>query len=262
MSRRTYALIGCVLSASCIALCIFAGIIIKPKVNDLLGAFVPNSTATSEPIHESTTPEVVPPEALAATPAPHSTVSPKIPFPTPYSPTALYHVSLDESYDIETYSVSGSAPQEIRRDLDRKGVIDQVSRNRFDAETRWQLDGNWNWQQSNHGCRLSEATLSLKVTLVLPTLDVSPSLPESVLQGWNAYIIKLKMHESEHIRLDVSLARKLRDDFAVFPGASDCTILRSQLQARYDSTLIAIKNQNIQYDILTDHGAKQGAVYP
>lgn len=265
MSQRQITIIGCVIAGVIlIALCCGAGAFLYMNANQFITAFQtsePSPTAESfTPVAESSLTATLEPDSTLQ-PNARATVSPRIPFPTPYSIATRYPATLAESYDVQPYSVSGNTPQEIRRALDQQGPFDESGR-RFDSDTRWQLDGNWNWQPTARGCEVKDAILKIQITLVIPTLAVIPSITGSLLSGWNHYIERLKVHEGGHIDMDLTLARKLRDDFANFPPAFDCNILQSQLQARFDSTSSTIKQLNIQYDNETNHGATQGAVYP
>jgi len=245
------ALAVCCVAASVIALAFAGG-----------GADLPPTTFTATP------PRYTP--ALTATPTKPGptptllpTVSPHIPFPTPAAASLRYPVTLNESYAVKPYAVVGNTPQEIRRSLNANGVTDpNEPGQRFDANVVWHLSGGWEGQPTANGCELKDAAFTLKVTLNIPALTIGPATTNELLQGWNAYVERLKLHEAGHIDTSVKQARKLRDDFGNFPPAPNCDTLDQRLQARFDQTIQTIKALDIRYDADTQHGATQGAVYP
>jgi len=83
-----------------------------------------------------------------------------------------------------------------------------------------------------------------------------------VLNRWTTFANNTITHESGHVKLNLQGARDYQRDLGNFPPATDCTTIKPQLSDLFDRATKTINRAGIDYDTQTQHGAKQGAVFP
>lgn len=126
------------------------------------------------------------------------------------------------------YTVSGTTPRELRRDMGRKGPKG------FWAYTRWRV----RWSR--------DCKVSLQVTYTFPQLERREALPLPLRRKWDAMLRRLAQHEEQHAAHGLAAAREVE--------AARCKDARA-IVARWS-------RRTKQLDIDTDHGRSQGVVLP
>lgn len=150
------------------------------------------------------------------------------------------------------YEISGSTEDELREQMSALGPAEDDGTH-FDAYTRWRI--GWNWPgYGENVCTLSEAVVTYEVTVTfphwVPPADASPEL----LAKWSDYITALAGHEKGHVDNVV-------DNYTVLEKAvkdATCTSADDAAQA----VIEVIRQNDLDYDAETGHGATQGAVFP
>lgn len=150
------------------------------------------------------------------------------------------------------YDISGSTENELRDQMDSLAPIGPDGY-RGDALTNWYI--RWTWDgYGTENCDLStaKATYDIKVTMPrwIPPQDASPAL----IGTWNKYILALAGHEKGHV-----------DNVIVNLPILINAIRRatcSTAEARAQELLSDIRQNDVNFDASTNHGATQGAQFP
>jgi predicted secreted Zn-dependent protease len=166
-------------------------------------------------------------------------------------PTALSTVDIPYARIIY-YDIDGSTESELRDQMNSIAPIGPDGY-RGDALTNWYI--RWNWDgYGTEECdlRTAKATYDIKVTVPRwsPPQDASPAL----IEKWNAYILALTGHEKMHV--DNVIANLP----VVINAIRRATC--STAEARAQEILDGIRQNDINLDATTDHGATQGAKFP
>lgn len=111
------------------------------------------------------------------------------------------------------------------------------------------------------GCRVQNVTTSVRVTYVMPRwknpADGSPELGEK----WNKFVKALQTHEDGHKDHGIQAAQEIEAGIARLRPSRSC----NDMQRAADTTGVSIvekyRRKDLYYDILTIHGATQGAVF-
>lgn len=85
---------------------------------------------------------------------------------------------------------------------------------------------------------------------------------QDVQNRWSAFTDNTITHESGHVKLDLDGAREYQRALGNYPPAADCGTLQSGLRDLFNSNFSAIDRANVDYDRQTQHGRKQGAIFP
>jgi predicted secreted Zn-dependent protease len=150
------------------------------------------------------------------------------------------------------YAVGGTTPAQIRARLNARAP---ASPDGFhgDAFTRWSFA--WHWPGSADGrCRVSEATVTLKVSVSFPRWTHPKAASAATAAAWARYARALARHEQGHV------------DFARAHYAAVARAIRGATCKTADAAgqkqLNVIRKHDVAYDAATQHGATQGARFP
>lgn len=155
--------------------------------------------------------------------------------------------------EVEYYDVSGRTAAEIRASLDRLRPTDPATGEHVDAYTRWYL--SWSVPGGPNGeCLLDEAEVEVEVTVGLPRLVDTATVPPAVLYRWQQYMAALEAHEGAHIR-DVYRGR---DEMLDAIQGSECADASAAARAVMED----VSRRNAEYDRATHHGQTEGARFP
>lgn len=161
-----------------------------------------------------------------------------------------------------TYGVGGSSIAQVRGALSRcaPGFSGADRTGEYLAYTSYAVD--WDYSVVPTGatmCRLTDATVGLRLRQLLPRLMSDGSTPRPVTDKWSGFITGLKEHEDGHKALDVAQAQALLDDLQGLQAPC------AQIPARADSLTLAhmaaFVAANRDHDADTGYGRDQGAVW-
>lgn len=145
------------------------------------------------------------------------------------------------------YDVSGLDPRAIRASMDAERPIDPHDGKPDDAVTVWTY--HWSYRDGPEGC---EGKVRFSARVILPRLRGRVSAP--VAARWRSYMARLRIHEAGHARIAYARIGDIQDAFR----DASCTAADRQI-----STILSeVRQDNAEYDRRTDHGMRQGAVFP
>jgi predicted secreted Zn-dependent protease len=171
-------------------------------------------------------------------------------------------VSLNENVVTRTYPVGGTTAAEVRAGLNRGGPYSNDAGRRYDGATTWDLRWSFRYARQPDACSLAAATLDLNVVVVLPELTQPEALAAETLSRWQAYRDALDAHEQGHVGRSRAGAEALAQVYRDMGAFASCRELAAQLTAAGEAVLIEIRAADRLYDIETEHGRSQGAVFP
>jgi predicted secreted Zn-dependent protease len=167
------------------------------------------------------------------------------------TPTVVTSIAIPYA-KIIYYDVGGSTESEIR---DQLNVSAPVGKDGFrgDALTTWDI--RWTWDgYGNDSCDLNSVKVTYDIRVQFPRWTPSADVSQKLRTKWNSYIAALTAHEKGHVDNVV----------ANFPNVVNA-IRRgtcSTADARAQDILTAIRQNDLDYDARTNHGATQGAIFP
>ncbi|MBI5305946.1 MAG: DUF922 domain-containing protein [Chloroflexi bacterium] len=183
--------------------------------------------------------------------------------PTPTAPSVVNPVTFESTFRVVTYSVTGKTTNELSRALDVKAIADPHEPNsRYYAMTEWFVSSDWQWQSSARGCELERANVSVTITMTLPALATRQGIASDLLTRWDTFIANTITHEKGHVTRALNGSREYQRALGNLATQSTCLTMRPTLDNLFKQNLDAIDRVNVQYDVETDHGATQGAVFP
>jgi predicted secreted Zn-dependent protease len=164
------------------------------------------------------------------------------------APTAATIGSLTFQHaNFQYYEVHGSTDDELRAGMAQAGA-------EFAANTSWQF--HWSWNQTTTGgvCHPTNVQITYSITIAFPHWTPPANAAPGLVDRWTTFTQALATHEDGHAVRVIQNAPNVRDAIA----AASC----ANAAAAAQSAINVIQQISDQYDIDTNHGATQGAVWP
>ena len=175
----------------------------------------------------------------------------------PDEPADVEHQAENVTKTIVThpYDIFGATIAELRSQLNRCHPTEAASKS--DAYTRWYLSWHF-WVSTSDRCAISRVAVNVRVDTYLPQW-ANPVPDPDVALPWARYLDALKTHEDGHRQRAFDAARDAHAAITKVPPSDDCDDLRERATQAGQHVLDAARQQDIAYDLATDHGLNQGA---
>jgi predicted secreted Zn-dependent protease len=160
------------------------------------------------------------------------------------------------------YPIYGKTAAELRQQMNRAGAKDTNENRRYDAVTYWELSWNYRYIHGRNFCKLSSAEVSVNIDTILPQWKENNNNNAALIKHWHLYFTALKRHELVHHRQAINAGQELLENFRNFRTYPNCTKLKQAIEFQAYTVINRYQQQDIQYDLLTDHGGREGAIFP
>jgi predicted secreted Zn-dependent protease len=188
----------------------------------------------------SSSPEVAPPPAPAATPVAPSGARPAI-------------AATEQYYDID-----GSSAGALRDQINRLGPKDESGKSR-DAVTVWSVEWSYTATSRPDGCVLRDVKVTLDVATTLPRWKPPAGATPAVVRSWQTYLKAVRLHEAGHRAIAERNARDVMAALTPLRGPN-CDLLSDQATRTAEQIVADGRARNRAYDVETKHGQTQGVV--
>jgi predicted secreted Zn-dependent protease len=159
------------------------------------------------------------------------------------------------------YTVIGRTAAELRAQINRLGPKDQYGQpydGQADSELRW----SYQVATVENRCVVTAVNVHVQTTITMPQWTPPPDAPSELRERWVRYYSALLFHENGHKELGNTAGKQLVQLAAALPPAATCDDLKASLDDLAQDALAWLTQQNIQYDLTTQHGRTQGARFP
>jgi predicted secreted Zn-dependent protease len=189
-----------------------------------------------------------PPEVSAGAPHSNATV---VQDPAP-STTTIGSLTIQHA-NVQYYEIHGSTANDLQAGMAQSGPH-SAGGAEFAANTSWQF--NWSWNQSTSGgvCHPTNVRVTYSITIAFPHWTPPANAAPGLVDRWTSFTEALATHEDGHAIRVIQNAGNVGDAIA----AASC----ANAQAAAQAALNTIQQVSDQYDLDTNHGATQGAVWP
>lgn len=152
------------------------------------------------------------------------------------------------------YEVSGRSPNAVRRAMNSARPPAGTDGERHDALTSWRYSTRW-MRSSDGQCVPASAEVTVTITVVLPDLTTREQLSSRERTDWDRYFTALVGHERNHGRIGMAGRDQMQ---AAMRAAETCEAMQTAVR----QTGAEVSAASREYDRLTEHGKREGAVYP
>ncbi len=160
----------------------------------------------------------------------------------------------------EYYDIRGRSEQELRGQMCRNGC--EVNGETYDSVTSWRWDLHYGYDRSGGTCAVDSLRVALDIRYRYPRWVRSGEFPQALIDKWDGYMKHLVEHEKGHRDLAVDAASELARAVAVMPPAHTCAELDRTVTELERQRMKKLNSDEQNYDDMTGHGKKQGAVFP
>lgn len=154
------------------------------------------------------------------------------------------------------YTVDGETAQEIRRDMNQKRS------GKWDAYTKWYVKWRFFWRETKDECTIKRVKTHVDVQFTLPRLATPTRANADAKRRWRRYYDALIAHENGHRDFGVNAATEIGEALLAINSEPSCDELKRAANALGYRILDRYIAEEKQYDIDTNHGMNEGAVFP
>ncbi len=158
----------------------------------------------------------------------------------------------------EYYEVNGRCEKDLRCDMAQKGCRwDDGSM--YDSVTSW----SWQWEYGHdHSCTPDAVIVTMEIISRYPKWVQTAGAPQSLVNKWNDYLQSLVIHENGHRNMAVEAATEFSRAVAALPSVQSCSELDRMVRTLSREWMEKLDADSKEYDLATNHGVTQGALFP
>jgi predicted secreted Zn-dependent protease len=164
-----------------------------------------------------------------------------------------------EKYDY--YEVCGSCEKDLQCEMNQKGIKWDDGK-KYDSVTTWKVKWDYGYDRAPQTCSADSFRVTVEILFRLPKWTRTGDAPQQLVDKWDSYMKNLVMHENGHRDMAVEAAADLSRSVAELPPAPTCVELDREVQNLCRARLKKLKEEEKEYDAITNHGYAQGAVFP
>ena len=161
----------------------------------------------------------------------------------------------------EYYEVCGYCEKDIQCDLKQKCIC-WTDGKKYDSITNWKVKWDYDYNRTPQTCTTDSFTVTVDVIFHLPKWVRTSNVPQPLVEKWDAYMENLVLHEKGHRDRAVEAATEITRAVKELPPASTCAELDQEVQALSHERINKMIEDQKEYDAATNHGQKQGAIFP
>ncbi len=159
------------------------------------------------------------------------------------------------------YEVCGCCEKDLQGDLKEK-CIRWIDGKKYDSVTNWKLKWDYGHHEASGTCALDAFTVTVDITFHVPKWARTDDAPHPLVEKWSRYLENLMTHEKGHRDRTVDAANDLTRAVAALPPARTCSELDREVKILAHARANKLLQDQKDYDAATNHGARQGAVFP
>jgi len=161
----------------------------------------------------------------------------------------------------EYYEIRGSSEKELRNQMCRNGCTWDDGRT-YDSVTSWYWTWGYGAEHDPQTCSTDGFTVTLEITYRFPKWVQTSEAPRPLVDKWDEYMKKLVMHEYGHRDRVLDAASQFSNEVARLPRTTSCDERDQRVESLSSELMTQLNADQREYDIATNHGAKQGALFP
>lgn len=158
------------------------------------------------------------------------------------------------------YPVRGANAAAISRSIRARGLTTDGGR-RVAALYRWNMEARYRWQPTEDGCVMRDVDVRVAVTTTMPRWERPPDPPPGLEASWERYMSAMHTHEEGHRDHVLRAATELRRELLRLER-DNCNFMQGDARDLHDRIVRRWKQLDTEYEIETEHGRTQGAVWP
>lgn len=167
--------------------------------------------------------------------------------------------SVESAIEVLFYDVEGDDAGSITASLEQRSP--SIGARRFYGATEWEVNAEYRWIERPTGCTLEGVRVRLLIQTRLPRWAPRGPTDAGLRRAWERFARDLDAHETHHRDLIAAAADDMRWRLVSLrqPG---CSTMALAAQRTLAEAIEETKTRNEAFDVRTQHGKTQGAVWP
>jgi predicted secreted Zn-dependent protease len=161
----------------------------------------------------------------------------------------------------EYYEIRGNSEKDLRKSMCQNGCTWDDGRT-YDSVTSWYWSWDYGSGYASQACSTDDFSITIEITSRYPKWVRTGEAPQPLVEKWDDYMKNLVMHENGHRDKVVDVGAEFSAAVARLPRALSCADLDRQVRALSNELMAQLNAAQREYDADTNHGAKQGALFP
>lgn len=158
-----------------------------------------------------------------------------------------------------TYKVQGKSVSDLRARMMQDGPVDAQKRH-HPGFTTWRVNWIFGCGATGGEVRLERISVKVDVKYTLPEWEKPGDADPELAAKWQNYMLALRKHEDGHRDIGVRAGRRILETLEQLPAAESCMKAGQAANESGQKILQSFRDEELEYDRTTRHGATQGAV--
>ena len=159
----------------------------------------------------------------------------------------------------EFYTIKGSTLIEIQKAIENHGPTLETDQEGV-ANCKTGYEWSLGVKSSKTECQVTGVPFKVHTVCSYPKWEQPAGVDQSVVNSWNYFMDKVRLHENGHADIGKKLGQQLYEQIKKLPSAPTCDEIKKSGEKLMADTIAQDNQENKQYDIDTVHGETQGAV--
>ncbi len=177
----------------------------------------------------------------------------------PGATTQTIQVTIKNAY----YELNGSLPTDLVEQMQRNGPTGGNPGGRhYSAWTDWYIRWSYSYNSVPNGCVIGTVKVDVTITFTFPHWNKPDDISSGLDSKWNKFLAALQTHENGHRDNGIRAGQEIYRGLSAMPAQPNCQALQTTAANTGNHLLDQFRQQDIQYDAATRHGATQGVIFP
>ncbi len=146
------------------------------------------------------------------------------------------------------FSIYGNSPEELDREIAKRGPKLQLTGTRHPGATSMAFGLKTKFSNDGKYCRVDKAYVSLNLKLTLPRWKNRAKASEDMALMWDTLYADIKRHEERHAIIARNYALELERTLESLPRQRDCKSVQAMAGKTADRILAAHAAAQVQFD--------------
>ncbi len=161
----------------------------------------------------------------------------------------------------EYYEIRGTTEKELDDQVLSNGCRWDDGHH-YASVTSWKWKADYRYVRTQRACAAGSLKVYLEIMYRYPRWKPSENASPELVAKWSNYMESLVSHETGHRDVAVGAAKKLMQTIDTLPPSSSCEELDKLITAICRDGMRRLNADEAEYDVVTEHGKKQGANFP
>lgn len=157
------------------------------------------------------------------------------------------------------YRVTGSTAAELRRSMLSAGPEEEGGT--WYGYTTWNIRWRYDYADGSGGCEIQDVDVAFRSRIRLPRWDPPDDADPALVSEWRSFVAALRDHEYGHRDIGARAARDVLRRLRSL-RLDRCDGMEDRANAVAHRILDRYREREDEYDRETNHGERQGAVWP